>query len=107
MFRVTTTSVRDAYDRTHGSARRVVTVVRSQPGWVTRLALAAAAITLTAILLILIVPVILITLLVFALAAGVHLVASSIRAILSGPRPGSIADTGRQNVRVIPSRRND
>jgi hypothetical protein len=72
---------------------RVFTVVRSQPSWVTKLALAAALLVMVAIVLLILVPAIVVGLAFFLVGAGI----SRIRGLW---RPNGALD-GRRNVKVL------
>ncbi|MBK7403336.1 MAG: hypothetical protein IPJ41_01560 [Phycisphaerales bacterium] len=94
----TYTSIREQAARSGQTAGRVFTVVRTQPSWVSRVALTAGAVVLLAVVLLLVVPALLIAFLVFLLLAAVLHTWHSVRSLFRFER------TGRRNVRVISRR---
>lgn len=99
MWTQTTSTFRSFTAQRGPGAVRLLTFASRQPGWVAKLAIAAASLVLVAIVLLLVVPALLIGLVVFvagALAAGVR---GRARSLLSGWR-----GDGRRNVRVLARR---
>jgi hypothetical protein len=72
---------------------RVFTVVRSQPSWVTKLALGAALLVMVSIVLLILLPALVVGLAFFLVGAGV----SRVRRLW---RPNGALD-GRRNVKVL------
>lgn len=95
MSRWTFTTIRDQAARSGEGAARVFTVVQSQPSWVTRIALTAAAIVVSAIVLLLVVPAVLIGAVIFLILAGGRSLIARTRGLLG------LSRGGRKNVRVV------
>src|SRR4051812_12143432 len=91
MFTITT------IQRRLTQAGRVVEVVRRQPGWVTKLALAAGMIAVGAVAILLIVPAVLIMIAFFFVGAAIAGVRNF---FVRAHQPNGVLD-GRQNVRVL------
>jgi len=88
----------DAQRAAHGRATRVIYTVRSQPSWVTKLALGLALLVFVSIVVVLVVPALLVAAVVFTVGAGIASVKR--RLVGSGGRSGA-EDGRRRNVRVI------
>ncbi|MDQ7014298.1 MAG: hypothetical protein Q9O74_10430 [Planctomycetota bacterium] len=76
-------------------AARVVSVIREQPSWITRVAFTVAFLTLTAILLVVVLPMVILAGLVFVVLVLVRRGWMALRRGLGFDR------AGRHNVRVI------
>lgn len=81
--------------RTGERAARVVTVIREQPSWITRVALAVAALTFTAVLLLLVIPAMLLATVVFVVLG------LGFRAWVWCRSLFGLDRSGRENVRVM------
>ena len=81
--------------RTGQQAARVVSVIREQPSWITRVTFTVAFLTLTVLLVVVVLPIVILAGLVFVVLVLVRRVWVSIRRALGFDR------AGRRNVRVI------